>query len=315
MIELHCFLAAQLPFICSYYIFVVFLIISWYFNNRKQQDMKHNLLKSSSESAWVISLWPNKQISMSATQIRYGPRELSEWSHCWHQQGSTSERRRERKQSGLTPTEMLSSFVSHKHGPNLLPCFSVSLSLSLPSPLICFYLRPAVPTTMIGVFTPPPPASLSNGWLPAAVEGRPFLSTALLIFHRETSPFFHSFAPQSSRLAVRSSSGSCFSPPPPSPSSFLSLDLKVWFRSWIRFRCEMQPPQTISMRSLFFFWLLPMPFSPSLWAGGRLSYMARHLGLCSRVVSLRSDWSRKEQRQQGAGVGWWRHTGCTAAAV
>lgn len=49
---------------------------------------------------------------------------------------------------------MLSSFVSHKHGPSLLPCFSLSLFLS--TPLICFYLRPAVPTAMIGVFTPLP---------------------------------------------------------------------------------------------------------------------------------------------------------------
>lgn len=44
----------------------------------------------------------------------------------------------------------------------------------------------------------PPSDSLSNGWLPQAVEGRPFLSTALLIFHRETSPFLHSFTPPSS---------------------------------------------------------------------------------------------------------------------
>lgn len=87
--------------------------------------------------------------------------------------------------------------------------FLVSLSLSS-SPLICFYLRPAVPTTMIGVFTSPPPDSLSNGWLLTAFEGRPFLSTALLIFHRETSPFFHSFAPQSSPATV---SGSSDSPP------------------------------------------------------------------------------------------------------
>lgn len=34
-----------------------------------------------------------------------------------------------------------------------------------------------------------------------------------------------------------------------------------------------------------------MLLSPSLWAGGRLSYMARRLGLCSQVVSLHSDWT------------------------
>lgn len=66
---------------------------------------------------------------------------------------------------------------------------------------------------MIGVLTPPqtPP---SNGWLPEAAEGRPFLSTALLIFHRETSPFLHSFVPQSSLQTVSSSAVSPFSFPP-----------------------------------------------------------------------------------------------------
>lgn len=144
---------------------------------------------------------------------------------------------------------MLSSFVSHKHGPSLLPCCSLSLLLFLCTPLICFYLRPAVPTTMIGVFTPPPD-SLSNGWLPKAVEGRPFLSTALLIFHRETSPFFHSFALQSSPLVA------------PLFLLFLFLFLffllfffccilKFWFRSWIHVRREMQPLQTSHSLILF----------------------------------------------------------------
>lgn len=179
--------------------------------------------------------------------------------------------------------------------------FPVSLSLSFSSPLICFYLRPAVLTTMIGVFTPPPD-SPSNGWLPKAVEGRPFLWTALLIFHKETSPFFHSFSPQSSPQTISSSSISLFS---------LDFSLEVWLRSWIHFSHEMQPLQTSSPRSLLLFWFLPMLLSPSLWAGGRLRYMARCFGLCSQVLSLRSDWSGR----QGAGVGRWRRTGCTAAAV
>lgn len=37
------------------------------------------------------------------------------------------------------PQLKVSSFVSHKHGPSLLP----HISLTLSGPLICFYLRPA----------------------------------------------------------------------------------------------------------------------------------------------------------------------------
>lgn len=65
--------------------------------------------------------------------------------------------------------------------------------------LICFYLRPAVPTTVIGALHPPPPQLAvqrpfpsSGGGSGSGGGGRPFLSTTLLIFHRETSPFFHS---------------------------------------------------------------------------------------------------------------------------
>lgn len=78
-----------------------------------------------------------------------------------------------------------------------------------------------MPTTMIGVLTNPPTTpplnAPSNGCLPKAEEGRPFLPTALLIFHRETLLFFQSFAPQS------------FPPQPPADwfiSSF-SLGLSV----------------------------------------------------------------------------------------
>lgn len=64
------------------------------------------------------------------------------------------------------PAETLSSFVSHKHGSHMF-LFKASRAdyrdWLAPSP------------------TPRP-----------TVEGRPFLSTTLLIFHRETSPFSHS---------------------------------------------------------------------------------------------------------------------------
>lgn len=199
---------------------------------------------------------------------------------------------------------MLSSFVSHKHGPSLLP----SLSLSLATPLICFYLRPAVPTTMIGVFTPPTPDSLSNGRLTKGSGGEALSSQPHCWF--STGKLHHSSTHSLPSLPLQPRAAPLLSLFRSSLSFF--LDLKVWMRSWIHFRCEMQPLQTLSSRSLLLFWLLPMLLSPSLlWAGAGLSYMARRLGLCSHVASLRSDWSGR----RGAGVGRWRHTGCTVAVV
>lgn len=92
---------------------------------------------------------------------------------------------------------------------------------------------------MIGVFTSPPsPDSLSNGWLPTAAEGRPFFSTALLIFHRETSPFFHSFAPQSSPPAVSSSSVSPSSPLAPRFPFLWILKFSPGHGSSVGIRCN-----------------------------------------------------------------------------
>lgn len=149
----------------------------------------------------------------------------------------------------------------------------------------------------------PPPDSPSNGWLPKAVEGRPFLSTALMIFHRETSPFFHSFAPQSSPPTVSSSSTSPFSFY--FSVFFLFGILKVLSSghgSTLGARCS--PCKHLHPVPSFCFDSLPMLLCPLLWAGGRLSYMARRLGLCSQVVSLRSDWSgRNSGRERGLADG------------
>lgn len=118
------------------------------------------------------------------------------------------QRERERKQSGLTPTETLSSFVSHKHGPSLLPCFSLSVfPFTL---LICFYLRPAGPTTMIGVLTPPPPPRLPVQRLtPKGSGGEAFPLNRTVDFPQ--GKFFHSFTRKSSPPTTSGSSISPFS--------------------------------------------------------------------------------------------------------
>lgn len=144
---------------------------------------------------------------------------------------------------------------------------------------------------------PPLPYCLSNGWLLKAVEGRPFLSTALLIFHRETSPFFSlipspvfPFKPLAAPVVL------LFSFTPTLPLSIFSLKFPSGHGSALGARCS--PRKQIRRAPSFCFDPFPMLLSPSLWAGGLLSYMARSLGLCSQVVSLRSDTGRNS----GVGV-------------
>lgn len=143
-----------------------------------------------------------------------------------------------------------------------------------------------------------PPQFVVQQLTPTAVERRSFLSIALLIFHKETSPFLHYLLPRlprptSSNVFVHFFHLVHFSP-------------RVLIMPLIQSRREMQPLQTFSSPSLFLFWFIPMFLGPSLWAGGRLSYMASHLGRCTLDVRLPSDWS---------GVSRWRHTGLTVAAT
>lgn len=130
---------------------------------------------------------------------------------------------------------------------------------------------------------------------PTAIERRSFLWIALLIFHKETSPFLHSHSPaQPAATSFHFFHFVHFSP------TFLFMPL-------IQSRREMlQPQQTFSFPCLFLFWFIPMFLGPLLWAGGRLSYMASHLGRCTLDVHLPSDWS---------GVSRWQHTGLTVAAT
>lgn len=115
--------------------------------------------------------------------------------------------------------------------------------------LICFYLRPAVPATMIGALHPPPSQLAVQRPFPSSSSsssgGRPFLSTTLLIFHRETSPFFHS--PDFPAGCQRLLHFSIFL----LPLRFSDVGLSL--RSWIPGRLQMQPPQTCSSPSLLLF--------------------------------------------------------------
>lgn len=170
--------------------------------------MKLNLLKSPSESSWVISLWPNKQISVPATQ-RCAPRELKSMKSllAWKR---LNIREKEREKTEWPNPKVKCFLLLFRI--NMDPAsFLVSFSLLQSTHMFLFKASSADYHDWC-VHPPPSPDSLSNGWLPTAVEGRPFLSTALLIFHRETSPFFHSFAPQSSPPTVSSFSVSPSSP-------------------------------------------------------------------------------------------------------
>lgn len=151
---------------------------------------------------------------------------------------------------------------------------------------------------MIGVLTTPPLNAPSNGWLPKAAEGRPFLPTALLIFHRETLPFFHLLLNPS----PTATSGSFYFLFYISPFCFCTAAFP--FMPWNYARCILLPLQTVLLPSFFLFWYLPMLLSPSLWPGSRLSCMATRSRRCSKVGSLCFDWSGRQE----AGVGPWRCT-------
>lgn len=164
--------------------------------------------KKSSESLWPPCRWSNSLLEFSVNKTLPVPEQFRR-----------SER--SRKLNVLTSTETIASFVSHEVGPRLLSaCVSPHMFLFKASGADCH-----------DWCAHPPSDSLSNGWLPQAVEGRPFLSTALLIFHRETSPFLHSFTPPSSAAPL--SFSFCSSLP------FVFLDLLVWTKPWTLSWCEM----------------------------------------------------------------------------
>lgn len=207
--------------------------------------------------------------------------------------------RRERKQSVLTPTEMLSSFVSHKHG----PCLLLSLSPPLYSTHMFLFKASSADYHDWCVLSPLPtrrPTTVSHRQRRGGLSLQPhcWFSTGKLHHSSTHSLLSLSLQPLSAPLSSFSSASFC-------------LDCKVCLRSWIPFRCKMQLIKSFSFHTLLLFWFLPMLLSALLWAGGRLSYMARCLGVCSQVASLRCD----QFGRQGAGVGSWRHTGCTAAAA
>lgn len=91
----------------------------------------------------------------------------------------------------------------------------------------------------------PPPSQLAvQRSFPSSSGGRPFLSTTLLIFHRETSPFFHSpDFPANCQWLLSFSIFFCL-------AYFLR---RLSFRSWIPSRCQMQPQQTSASPSLLLF--------------------------------------------------------------
>lgn len=152
---------------------------------------------------------------------------------------------------------------------------------------------------------PLPHNASSNGWLPKAVEGRPFLPTALLIFHRETLLFFQSFAPQSFPYSHQ------WIVLFPHFYFAFSASTLLHFRPWNYARCGLLPLQTILFPSFLLFWYLPMLLSPLLWPGNWLSFMATLSGRCSKVGSLCFDWSGEQE----SGFGPWRCTQCLVAVA
>lgn len=97
-----------------------------------------------------------------------------------------------------------------------------------------------------------------------------------------------------------------------SSSSLSSLLLGSYpVLSWITLGVRCSPSRRLLPVTSFCFDSSPMLFGPSLWAEGRIGYVARRSGLCGQVVSWLSDWSGRCGGREGW-AGLWRPAGQTA---
>lgn len=139
---------------------------------------------------------------------------------------------------------------------------------------------------------PPPPSQLAvQRPSPSSSGGRPSLSTTLLIFHRETSPFFHSFARQASPPTASNSRLSPFS----LTERLSPIELHWGYGYPVDARCS---PCRHS--------IIPPVVHHAFAAARRLAQLYGQLGQCSQGMSTPSDWS---------GVSWWQLTGHTAVTT
>lgn len=170
--------------------------------------------------------------------------------------------------------------------PALLLSFFASI------PLICFYLRPAVPATMIGALHHPLPSSLSNDCFPAATEGG--LSSQPHCWF-STGKLPHSSTQQTSPPTA---SDSCLS-----PFSFVERISYVGFHLGHGYPVDARCSPSRHPHRPPSFCLIPPIVHHAFAAGWRLAQLYGQLGQCSHGMSLPSDWS---------GVSRWQPTGHTA---